>query len=103
MDRPDKPPTLDELLAKCDPETKMDCYDEEWLNAPAVGNEIILDQFHYHEAIDRIHIQLSNLDNSLGGHPVIEANPELKKLYEESLDKLSELYQKIGNINPYSS
>jgi antitoxin ChpS len=33
--------TLDELLAKCDPKAPRRKEDREWLDAPAVGDEII--------------------------------------------------------------
>lgn len=33
--------TLDELLAQCDPSAELTAQEREWLNAPAVGNEVI--------------------------------------------------------------
>lgn len=33
--------TLDELLAQCDPLAELTTQEREWLDAPAVGNEII--------------------------------------------------------------
>ena len=60
-----------------------------------------LNEFHYHEALDRSYTALSNIENSLGDHPVIQSQPELQKLYDEVSDKLGELYQKIGQISIY--
>jgi antitoxin ChpS len=33
--------TLDELLAQCDPSAELTAQEREWLDAPAVGNEVI--------------------------------------------------------------
>jgi len=57
-----------------------------------------LDSYSYHEALDRAHIQLSNLENALGEHPVILAESEAKELYDKSVDCLVNLYQKLGEI-----
>ncbi|TXK93010.1 hypothetical protein BMR02_15905 [Methylococcaceae bacterium HT1] len=68
------------------------------------GNENVnLDKLHYHEALDRTYIEQCNLENSLGGHPVIQNHPELKALYNESVENLEDLYQKIANITSYKS
>jgi hypothetical protein len=98
-------PTLVELLAKCDGSAPMPQEIVDWERS-VVGNEIgsaentlALDEFHYHEALDRAYIELSNLENSLGEHPVIESHPELQTLYDEVFDKLGELYQKIGETS----
>ncbi len=33
--------TLDELLAQCDPSAEPTAQEREWLDAPAVGNEVV--------------------------------------------------------------
>jgi antitoxin ChpS len=33
--------TLDELLAQCDPSAELSTQEREWLDAPAVGREVI--------------------------------------------------------------
>jgi len=33
--------TLDELLAQCDPSAELTAQERQWLDAPAVGNEVI--------------------------------------------------------------
>jgi len=33
--------TLDELLAQCDPDAELTAPEREWLDAPAVGQEVI--------------------------------------------------------------
>ena len=55
-----------------------------------------IDNYSYHEALDRTHIQLSNLENALGDHPVILANSNAKELYDNAVENLAELYQVLG-------
>lgn len=55
-----------------------------------------MDEFSYHEALDRTHVLLCMLDEHLLSHPVIESDPKLKKIAEDIEDLLGELYQLIG-------
>lgn len=57
----------------------------------------ILDEFHYHEALDRTYMIGNILDNNLSEHPVIENDENLKKKVSEISNLLSELYQMIGS------
>lgn len=58
-----------------------------------------IDNYSYHEALDRTHIQLSNLENAPGDHPVILTNSNAKELYEKAVKNLAELYQALGRIH----
>jgi hypothetical protein len=58
-----------------------------------------IDNYSYHEALDRTHILLSNLENTLGTHPVILADSNVKELYEKTVENLAELYQVLGRIH----
>ena len=58
-----------------------------------------IDNYSYHEALDRTHIQLCNLENALGDHPVILTNSNAKELYEKAVENLAELYQFLGRIH----
>jgi len=58
-----------------------------------------IDGCHYHEALDRTHIQLCNLENALGLHPVILAEKEAKELYNKAVKNLTDLYQVLGRIH----
>ena len=58
-----------------------------------------IDSYSYHEALDRTHIQLSNLENALGDHPVILSEQSAKELYDKAVDSLAELYQLLGSIS----
>lgn len=59
-----------------------------------------LDEFHYHAALDRTHMLLVMLEESLEQHPVLEKHPALKDLYFEIDEKLGRLYQDIANFRP---
>lgn len=61
-----------------------------------IGN-ITLDEFHYHEMLDRLHVITSMIDHHLQQHPVAKIETEIKKLINEAQDKLWEAYQITGN------
>ena len=55
-----------------------------------------LDKFHRHEALDRTHLLLNNVDEYLLQHPYVASNEEYNQLAQEAFDKLHRLYQLIG-------
>jgi hypothetical protein len=55
-----------------------------------------LNDGHYTEIIDRIYIQMDNIDFHLLKHPAVENNKELKKLLEKSLTILYKAYQQAA-------
>jgi len=59
-----------------------------------------MDSYSYHEALDRTHVQLRQLEDSLGEHPVILAEADAKVLYEKAVEALAELYQVLGAKQP---
>lgn len=59
---------------------------------------IELDDFHYHEALDRLHVIMDTIDNHLIQHPVLKAETKVKDLVDEANTKLWEAYQLIGSI-----
>ena len=59
---------------------------------------IELNDIQYHEALDRIHITINNIDKHLIQHPVLKLETEVKDLVDEAQMKLSEAYQIIKNI-----
>lgn len=61
--------------------------------------ELSIDQYSYHEAIDRAWVILSTLETILGEHSVVQNNPEAKKLYEKAVDSLADLYQVLGSLD----
>ena len=62
-----------------------------------MDNNFKLDEFHRHEALDRVHVILSNIDEHVQSHPFIALNEKLKKLVDAAIDNLADLYSEISN------
>jgi len=58
-----------------------------------------LNDGHYLEAMDRLHLITEMMDNFLMNHPVIHKNKDLKKLVNFSMINLMEVYQRVGKIS----
>ena len=58
----------------------------------------ILDEFHYHEALDRAYIVESILNTHLAEHPVIQQHKDLKDKIEKAQELIIEVYQEIGSL-----
>jgi len=56
----------------------------------------ILDDFHYHEMLDRIHVIACNIEDHLVQHPVFKLDKEISKPIEDALFNLAEAYQITG-------
>ena len=57
-----------------------------------------LDEFYYHELLDRLSIINDMMENYLMDHPVCEKYPELKDSIERAQDYLGEAYLKMKDI-----
>lgn len=60
--------------------------------------KIKLDNFYYHEAIDRTYICADIIDRHLLKHPVIKKHKKLKKRIKKAQELLLETYQIIGGL-----
>ena len=58
-----------------------------------------LDEFYYHEALDRSYIIANMVDEHLFEHPVIQKHKELKKRVKKARKLLIESYQIIGGLS----
>lgn len=58
-----------------------------------------LDQFHYHEALDRLNIIIDNCDGHLMQHPVIKIESDVKQNVEKAIEYLYKAYQQVGTIS----
>jgi len=56
-----------------------------------------LDDFHRHEALDRVSVWLDHFSEYIAAHPVIVASPDYAARCEKITDLCGELYQAIGN------
>jgi hypothetical protein len=55
-----------------------------------------VDEGHYHEVCDRIHIINSNIEDFLLKTPVCDKHPEIREKIEKASELLSEAYQMSG-------
>lgn len=60
--------------------------------------KVVLDEFHYHEALDRSYVVAEILENALIGHIVIQENKQLKEKLEKAQELIIEVYQEIGSM-----
>ena len=56
-----------------------------------------LDNYSYHEALDRSYLFPSLVDRELSNHPVIKINKKLSKKVDKILTLMFEVYQEIGD------
>lgn len=54
------------------------------------------DQLHHHEALDRLHIICTMVEDFLMFHPAVEANADVKNLVLLAVDGLGKAYQLVG-------
>jgi hypothetical protein len=55
---------------------------------------------HYLELMDRLHVIACNLDEHCLQHPLSEVHPEIAIKIEETLSRVLEAYQIVGEIDP---
>lgn len=58
-----------------------------------------LDEFYYHEALDRTHIIANMVEDVLVDHPVYKKHLHLKKQVKKAQRILCDLYQEIGSLS----
>jgi predicted outer membrane lipoprotein len=58
----------------------------------------LLDEFHYHEAMDRTAMLTDMVDSYLVQHPVFKAEKEFAEKIEQAGTLLAEAYQIVGNL-----
>jgi hypothetical protein len=61
--------------------------------------KVILDEFHYHEALDRSYIVAELLETALIEHVVINKHKNLKKKLQKAQELIIEVYQEIGGLS----
>jgi UDP-2,3-diacylglucosamine pyrophosphatase LpxH len=66
-----------------------------------MGNNLseLLDEFHYHEVMDRTYIIGDIIDQHLMQHPVFKAEKEFAEKIEQVGMLLAEAYQIVGNLS----
>jgi hypothetical protein len=57
-----------------------------------------LDEFHYHEALDRTYLINTMIYEFILNHPVIKKHKKVRKKTKKALSLLLEVYQELGNL-----
>ena len=55
---------------------------------------------HYLELMDRLHVLMATLDDHILNHPLTDTNEDIKEKLEEALTLLWETYQMVGSKMP---
>lgn len=55
---------------------------------------------HYLELMDRLHIVMMNIQDHIISHPLTENEPDIQNKIEQASFKLFEAYQLVGNKIP---
>ena len=63
-------------------------------------NEIKINDGHYLELMDRMHIVICTLQDHILHHPLTENEIEITKKVEEAVSSLWDAYQLVGNKIP---
>jgi len=58
--------------------------------------KIQLDDYHYHELLDRLYVVMSIIDDHLIQHPVCKIETDIKDHIDNAVDQLSMAYQLTG-------
>jgi len=67
------------------------------------SNENPLNDGHYHEAMDRCHVSICNLEEHLLSHPGITNVDNCKDLVTQAINALAEAYQLVGDADHKAS
>ena len=60
--------------------------------------ENTINEGHYAELLDRLHIVIDNIDSHLLEHPLAKQEQKIKKLIERATENLAEAYLTVGNL-----
>ena len=63
-------------------------------------NEIEINDGHYLELMDRLHVVNCTIDDHILNHPLAEVNKDVQNKIDEALGLLMEAYQMIGSKIP---
>jgi hypothetical protein len=55
---------------------------------------------HYLELMDRLHIVMSTIDDHILSHPLSNVNKDIQETIDEALSLLFKAYQMVGNKIP---
>ena len=59
-----------------------------------------LDEFHWHEALDRSYLAVEWFSEFVEDHPAVRRTPSLRKMARKLTDDLASFYQAVANADP---
>lgn len=59
----------------------------------------LLDEFHYHEVLDRLHVITCTCEDHLMQHPVVKLEKNVKQNVEKAIEHLWKAYQQVGELS----
>ena len=62
--------------------------------------EIEINDGHYLELMDRIHVVSCTIDEHILNHPLCEGNKDIQDKIDEALSLMMDAYQMVGNKSP---
>jgi hypothetical protein len=65
-----------------------------------MATDIKINDGHYLELMDRLHVASCTIDDHILNHPLCEENKDIQNKIDEALSLLMEAYQMVGNIIP---
>ena len=63
-----------------------------------INDEIEINDGHYLEIMDRLHVQMCVLESHLVEHPIANENKEVKRLIIKAIVALVQAYQIVGGL-----
>jgi hypothetical protein len=70
------------------------------LNKYNMEDKVEINNGHYLELMDRLHVVMSSIDDHILTHPLTEANEDVYEIVEEAMGLLFYAYQMVGNKIP---
>ena len=64
-----------------------------------IEDEYQINDGHYHELMDRLHVITSVIEDHITTHPLTHTLPEVEELINQAQNKLIEAYQIVGSLS----
>ena len=74
---------------------------EFWMNPPELNKpnpQDKLNQGHYLELMDRLHVVMCTIDNHCIQHPLAKTERSIRNLLYSTIDNLYDAYQEVGKL-----
>jgi hypothetical protein len=65
-----------------------------------IDEKIEINDGHYLELMDRIHVVSCTIDDHILNHPLCEVNKDIQTKVDKALELMMDAYQMVGNKSP---